>query len=160
MEIYRLTIDAEEKLNNLSEEERYQMLQLYYYNNQSRYYFPNDLVAFYPRMKEQKASKEFVCDMSETIISKGSYYINYRPLLENLNTHEVYVLKRTIKCLPYYSDILPVNIQELEYLNDMIINTSIDSCDLNLESLRYYGEIKLLKLKRKGRSNYENSNRK
>ncbi|MCI8347477.1 MAG: hypothetical protein HFJ12_06005 [Bacilli bacterium] len=160
MEISRLTIDVEKKLNNLSEEERYGILQLYYANNQSGYYFPNDLVAFYPQMKEQKASKEIVCNISETIISKGSCYINYRPILENLNTHEVYVLKRTIKCLPYYSDILPVNIRGLEHLNDMIINTSIDSCDLNLECLRHYGEIKLLKLKRKGRSNYENSNRK
>lgn len=160
MEIFRLTKEVEEKLKQMSEQERYGSLQKYYLDNQSRYYFPNDLVAFYFRMQEQIASREIICDMSEAIISQGSYYINYRPLLENLNTHEVYVLKRTIKCLPYYSDVLPRSIRELEYLNDMIRNTNIDSSDINLESLRYYGEISLLKLNKKRRRNYGNSNSK
>ena len=54
---------------------------------------------------------------SANLIKKGGLYLNYRPMLENLTTKKVYVLKRSIKVEPAYFDLLPTNITELEELN-------------------------------------------
>lgn len=145
MEINRLTRDIKKYLETLREEDYYKEMQEYYNNNLSKYYFPNHLTAFYPRFLECKTSKDIVCNFSEVIIPKGEIYINYRPLIECLDTKHVFVLKRSIKCAPYYYDALPTNIRELEDLNTRILCTNIEDDEINLESLRYYGELKLLK---------------
>lgn len=156
MEITRLTREVLEELESKSQYEQYELLQQYYLKNTSNYYFPNDLIAFYPHIIERRASRDIVCDISEVIISKGNYYINYRPLLENLNTKKTYVLKRTICCSLCYGNMLPTNILELEDLNSRIRNPNTDNDKINLEGLRYYGEMKLLKLNKNRRNYYDN----
>lgn len=156
MEITRLTREVLEELESKSQYEQYELLQQYYLKNTSNYYFPNDLIAFYPRIIERRASRDIVCNISEVIISKGSYYINYRPLLENLNTKKTYVLKRTICCSLCYDNMLPTNIFELEELNDRIRNPNTDSDEISMETLRNYGEIKLLQLNKSRRNYYDN----
>lgn len=160
MRITRLTKEVLEYLESKSLDEQYRLLQQYYFENTSNYYFPNDLIAFYPHIIERKASKDVVCNISEAIISKGSYYINYRPLLENLYTKKTYVLKRTICCSLYYGNMLPSNIFELEDLNDKIKNPDTDNAERSLGALRNYGEIKLLQLNKSRRNYYESSYRK
>lgn len=51
---------------------------------------------------------------------------------------------------------LPTNILELEHLNSRIRNPNTDNDKINLEGLRYYGEMKLLKLNKNRRNYYDN----
>lgn len=154
MEISRITKD------NLNDND-YELLQQYYIDNTSQYYFPNCVVAFYPNIKEQRATKDIICDFNSVIIPKGAIYINYRPLLECLNTKQAFVLQKSIKCDLYYGSILSTNIFELEDLNYKIMCKGLVDNTLSLDRLSDYGELKLLKLnKRKRSNNYENSNSK
>ena len=102
MEIYRLTKDKLHELNMLDDNTKYYKLLEYEQKNRSNYFFPNDLIAFYPNISEQRSRKEIICDFSGARISKGQLYISYRPLIENLDKKETYVLKRTIKCDTFY----------------------------------------------------------
>ncbi len=51
---------------------------------------------------------------------------------------------------------LPTNILELEDLNGRIKNPNTDNDKINLEGLRYYGEMKLLQLNKSRRNYYDN----
>lgn len=148
IEIYRLTRDKLYELNMLADDIKYYKLLEYEQENRSNYFFPNDFTAFYPNISEQKCRKEIICDFSGARISKGQLYISYRPLIENLDRKETYVLKRTIKCDTFYWDILPKNIYELERLNELVLNHNIIDTEFNIEEFRYKGEIELLKLKK------------
>lgn len=148
MEIYRLTRDKLYEVYMLDDERKYYQLLEYEQENRSNYFFPNDFIAFYPNISEQKCRKEIICDFSGARISKGQLYISYRPLIENLDRKETYVLKRTIKCDTFYGDILPKNMFELERLNELVLNHNIIDTDFNIEQFRYKGEIELLKLKK------------
>ena len=148
MEIYRLTKDKLHELNMLDDNTKYYKLLEYKQKNHSNYFFPNDLIAFYPNISEQRSRKEIICDFSGARISKGQLYISYRPLIENLDKKETDVLKRTIKCDTFYWDVLPQNIYELERLNEIILNPNIIYTEFDIEEFRCNGEIKLLKLKK------------
>lgn len=52
MEIYRLTKDKLHELNMLADNTKYYKLLEYEQKNRSNYFFPNDLIAFYPNISE------------------------------------------------------------------------------------------------------------
>ena len=79
-------------------------------------FFFGDIVLLHESIKEYHAKTSMTCDFSTNLIKRG-LYLNYRPMLENLTTKKVYVLKRSIKVEPAYFDLLPTNITELEELN-------------------------------------------
>ena len=80
-------------------------------------FFSGDIVLVHESIKEYHTKTEMTCDFSANLIKRGGLYLNYRPILENLTTKKVYVLKRSIKVEPAYIDLLPTNIAELEELN-------------------------------------------
>ena len=80
-------------------------------------FFSGDIVLVHESIKEYHTKTEMTCDFSANLIKKGGLYLNYRPIIENLTTKKVYVLKRSIKVEPAYFDLLPTNIAELEELN-------------------------------------------
>lgn len=92
----------------------------------SNFLFPWDLVLVYPRIKEQRSRIYRTCDFSGGIITPGSFYISYNPLLENLSTDNYYILKRPLIVELGYLDRLPSNIGELEELEQRMINESED----------------------------------
>ena len=104
-------------------------------NNTSYDFFSGDVIAFYPSIKELRASNFVTCCMSGSIIKPGSYYCYYRPILENLDTNVVYALQNTIKCETSYYDYLPQNIIQFEDFNrklsDFYCNNEIDFYNIN-----------------------------
>ena len=80
-------------------------------------FFLGDIVLLHKSIKEYHAKTSMICDFSANLIKKGGLYLNYRPMLENLTTKKVYVLKRSIRVEPAYFDFLPTNIVDLEELN-------------------------------------------
>lgn len=118
----------------------------------SEIFFPGDITMFYPRIREQKAKNFITCDFSAGIIYPGSLYVNYRPLIYNLSTKEVFVLSRTIKVETGYSYDLPRTIIELESLNNKLrIDDYDDNSGIQYSHLSQCmgGEITLQKLKRR-----------
>ena len=102
----------------------------------------------------------YTCDFSEAKISKGSLYINYRPMLKNINNGDTYVLNKTIKTETAYYDDLPKNITELEEFNDRIINYEYyEDGYIHYDHLfEQIGRLQFKKLSR--RKKYENRNNK
>ena len=98
-------------------------------------FFAGDLVLLHEIIKEYHTKTDIICDFSATLIKKGELYLKYRPILENISTNKIYVLKRSIKVEPVYFDMLPKNITELEELNYkmklQIHNDYIDYSHLN-----------------------------
>ena len=80
-------------------------------------FFLGDIVLLHESVKECHTKTSIACDFSANLIKKGGLYLNYRPMLENITTKKIYVLKRSIKVEPAYFDLLPTNIRELEELN-------------------------------------------
>ena len=72
--------------------------------------FPGSLVVVYPNIKEMRSKTFKICDFSGAVISPGSIYTSYRPLLDNMTTNERYILSRTIKVEIGYRNELPTNI--------------------------------------------------
>ena len=72
MEIHRLTREILEELEKLDENEKYYEVLEYYHNNTSNYYFPNDLIAFYPYTKQYAAKADTICDFTECILGRGN----------------------------------------------------------------------------------------
>lgn len=104
--------------------------------NRSTSFFNGDLVLLHGGIKDQKARSYITCDFSGGIITKGSFYLTYRPLIENIYTNKSYVLKKTIKVETGYYDMLPRNIQELETLErnmqlELDLNDGIDYSHFN-----------------------------
>lgn len=118
--------------------------------NRSMSLFPGDLVLLHPGTKEMHTRNFITCDFSGALIRPKDLYINYRPLIENLTTNNIYVLKRSIKVEPGYIAYLPEDIHELEELEYKMqlgeFNNDIDYSHLN----RQMGEKLILqKLRRK-----------
>lgn len=151
MLINRLTRDNLKYLEDLNEKEQYEIMERYYLENRSKEYFSGCLVAFYPYIVEHHSRKEITCDISTNIIKKGQLYINYRPLIENIETGDTFVLSKTIKCETIYQGLLPTNILEFENLNEQIMNYEYyrDS-EIHLDHLHYRqgGYLKIVKLKK------------
>lgn len=124
-------------------------------------FFSGDIVILYPNIREYHSKSYITCDFSGAIIKPGSLYINYRPLIENLTTNNIYVLKRTIKVESGYFYDLPTTIQELETLElNIQLETPGDRTGIDYSHLSQCvgGSLILQKLKR--RKGYENSDRK
>ena len=122
----------------------------------SHSFFPGDLVLVYPNIKEQKSKSFQTCDFSGAIISPGTLYVSYRPLLENLTTKESFVLKRTIHVEIGYMYNLPTAIDELESLEqNMILETPDSEIDFNHLNNQMGGCLLLQKLKKERRGTYD-----
>lgn len=106
-------------------------------------YFPNHNVVLYPNIKELKSTKIITCHVCGSIILPNSYYLTYRPLIEDLNNNNRYVLRNTIKCETAYYNILPKNILEFEEFNRKLHDEYYD-ISTNLKTEQLY----LLKLKK------------
>ena len=118
----------------------------------SEYYCPGDPVILYPSTKEVYAKKEYTCDFSGAKINIGSLYVNYRPMIKNMNTGDTYVLKRSIKVETYYERFLPTDIIELEEMNNKIMNYSVqDDRDICYDHLYWQtgGRLSFQKLNRR-----------
>lgn len=149
--MHRLTKEYLRRLELVGEEKKYEILEQFYFKNTSNYYFPGNLVAFYSYVREYSSRDNITCDISTNIIKKGQLYIGYRPLIENMETGETFVLKKTIKCEPIYHDLLPTNISEFENLNEQIMNYEYyQNKEIYLDHLHYSqgGYLKLVKLKK------------
>ena len=126
--------------------------------NQSENLFPGSTIKVYSGIKEAKALKEYTCDFSGARIGIGSLYVNYRPMLKNVENGDTYVLKRTMKVEPYYEYYLPTNISELEEFNDKISNYQYyEDEDVQYDHL-YIQTGGGLKFKKLNRRKYENRN--
>lgn len=149
--MHRLTEEYLRKLESIEEEKRYEILERFYLENTSNYYFSGNLVAFYSYVREYYSKEDRTCDISTNVIKKGQLYISYRPLVENIETRETFVLKRTIRCEPIYHDLLPTNILEFENLNEQIMNyENYQNKEIYFDHLHYSqgGYLKLVKLKK------------
>lgn len=119
-------------------------------SNRSYDLFNGDLVLLHGGKSEQQARNYITCDFSGSIIYPGSRYASYRPIIENLCTSEVYVLKRTIKVEKEYFYDLPENIQDFESLQ-RYMQLEIDRDDgINYSHLNRQtgGELTLKKLRK------------
>lgn len=117
--------------------------------------FPGSLVVVYPNIKEMRSKTFKICDFSGAVISPGSIYTSYRPLLDNMTTNERYILSRTIKVEIGYRNELPTNIHELEALEqNMFLETFNNGIDFNHFSIQMGGQITLQKLKKERRKVY------
>ena len=65
-------------------------------------FFIGDIVLLHESIKEYHTKTGITCDFSGNMIKRGGLYLNYRPILENLTTKKVYVLKRSIRVEPAY----------------------------------------------------------
>lgn len=119
----------------------------------SEYLFPNNIINFYPTIKELKAKKTIQCDFSGSLIFKNNYYYLYRPLLHNLNNGKRYVLKRSIKVEIGYDEYLPKTFTEFEHFIYKLNNSySLQNSDGQLDYYTIACNIKdwsLLELKNK-----------
>ncbi len=116
----------------------------------SRLMFPNQMVCVYSYIRIIKATKKIRCHFDGSTISENELYLSYRPLLDNLDTKERFVLEHTIKVNPIYENILPNNIQELEFLYEHYQNTDLpDQFDIYFDEFRSGYTFSLLKLKKK-----------
>jgi len=119
---------------------------------------PGSTIKVFPGIKEVKALKEYTCDFSGAKINIGSLYVNYRPMLKNIENGDTYVLKRTMKVEPCYEHYLPTNISELEEFNDKISNYQYyEDDDIQYDHL-YIQTGGGLQFKKLNRRKYENRN--
>ena len=88
--------------------------------NMSQTYFPNDVVYFYNGYREMKASNPITCDISGSIIRKGTLYCYYNPLIQNKRTGIRYKLTRPIKIETSYEEYLPRDMFSLEELDEIL----------------------------------------
>lgn len=65
-------------------------------------FFIGDIVLLHESIKEYHTKTGITCDFSANMIKRGGLYLNYRPILENLTTKKVCVLKRSIRVEPAY----------------------------------------------------------
>lgn len=88
--------------------------------NMSQTYFPNDVVYFYNGSREMKASSPITCDISGSIIRKGTLYCYYNPLIQNKRTGIRYKLTRPIKIETSYEEYLPGDMFSFEELDEIL----------------------------------------
>lgn len=119
---------------------------------------PGSSILVFPGIKEVIAQKEYTCDFSGAIISIGSLYVNYRPMLKNIENGDAYILKRTMRLETGYEHCLPTNIVELEEFNDKINNYQYyEDEDIQYDHL-YIQTGGGLQFKKLNRRKYENRN--
>lgn len=104
-------------------------------DNRSVYTFPDNIVLFYPTVREQRATSNIICDVTGAEIRRGSFYCSYRPLLENVSNNHVYVLNRTLKSETAEVDFLPMSMYEFDALSEKIDNADAATD----EEYDYYG---------------------
>ena len=100
--------------------------------------FPENEVILYPQIKEVKSTKDIICDVSGGIIRKGSYYINYQALLDNLSTGKRYVLIRPLIAEIGNWDFFPSNIREMDSLDFSLKNAYNLTSSSNNDKYDYY----------------------
>ena len=135
-----------------SESELYDLMEQASLEHTSRDYFYNDMIAFYPSIKEEKSTKIITCDFSGALIYPGSTYCLYRPFLEDLTTGSCYVLSRSIKVEEGYRYLLPTTMSEFEDLNEQLEGNIIrDESEIDFSHLSSVtgGTLKLQKLKKR-----------
>ncbi len=120
--------------------------------NTSSYLFPGDIVLLYPLVREYKANSSIMCDISGSIIQKGSYYSSYRPLIDNIITREHYILEKSINLETSYRHVLPKNIFEFDEwvkrINGSYSNPILeDEIDFYSFSRNYKNDLSLIKLR-------------
>lgn len=121
---------------------------------------PGSSILVFPGIKETRAQKEYTCDFSGARISIGSLYVNYRPMLKNIENGDAYILKRTMRLEPSYEYCLPTNIVELEEFNDKINNYQYyEDEDIQYDHL-YIQTGGGLQFKKLNRRKHENRNNK
>lgn len=112
-------------------------------------FFPGDLVLLHESIREYHTKTNITCNFSSAPIKKGELYLNYRPILEDLTSKKVYVLKRSIKVEASYYDLLPTNIMALEELNNkMKLQVSDDYIDYSHLNQVMGGTLSLRRLKK------------
>jgi hypothetical protein len=122
--------------------------------NTSTYLFPGDIVYFYSLVREYKANSSIICDISGSVIQKGSYYVYYRPRINDITTREHYILDKSLKIETSYRHLLPKNIMEFEEwvrkLNGSYSNPTLgDEIDFYTFSRNYKNDLSLIKLRHK-----------
>jgi len=93
-----------------------------YYNLEKHMDEDGIIMAFYPVIKEVRSSKNRICYFSGAMIRKGSFYLCYRPFLENIMTHTTYVLQKPIHVELGYFDELPKNYRDFSYMDKQLQN--------------------------------------
>ena len=93
-------------------------------DNYSYSFFPNHIVTIHRPTRESKTKKTCSCYFCACIIRSGSPKITWRPLLIDHDTKEAYILNHEIIVCPECSSNLPINISELETLNDNMLGES------------------------------------
>lgn len=140
---------------SLSINELEELLGSVYIDSTSTFYFPGDLCVFYPKIVEYRTKGIRMCDISNSIIMPGSFYYNYRPMVDNLTTGKTYVLKRSIQTEVSYYDFFPQTLYEFEELSMKLGNPyEIEDTDYNYYDLskrlgEYLPLVELKKGKRK-----------
>lgn len=131
----------------------YNHYQELYTKNLSTYYFYNNLTCFYPNIKLMRANKQIINHFDGTIIPLGTEYLYYRPLIDNIEINESFVLANTIKTTHDYEYILPTNISELECFNEKLkhsyVNPDYNDIDFyELSANLKTDELRLIKLRK------------
>ena len=93
--------------------------------NISQAYFPNDVVYFYNEFREMKANNPIICDISGSIIKRGTLYCYYNPLIKNKRTG-MYKLKRPIKIETSYEEYLPRDMFSFEELDEILSRDNLE----------------------------------
>ena len=109
--------------DNKSKDEVKKGLELF---NMSKTYFPNDVVYFYNESREMKASSPITCDISGSIIRKGTLYCYYNPLIQNKRTGTRYKLTRPIKIETSYEEYLPRDMFSFEELDEILSRDNLE----------------------------------
>jgi len=90
-----------------SERDFYETVDRLVLEHTSNYLLPNRLVSFYPQVREYRASRELICNLSGARIKKGSLYYTYHPFIEDLKTGRVYTIKKSIRAELGFIDLFP-----------------------------------------------------
>lgn len=107
-------------VNRILDKKFYNELKLYKYieelilEHTSNFLFPNHYIAFYPQVKEFKASKDTICNLSGAVIKKGEMYYCYHPLIEDLSDNKVYTISKKVKASLGYQDKFPTTLAHYE----------------------------------------------
>lgn len=133
----------------------YEKLLIKYTNS---YLIKGQFIEFYPIIQERIARSDFSCYLSGTKINCGNTYIAYHPFVEDLDNRRVYVIKKEIKALPDFLDVLPKNMVTYEdwhsrlkncYQNEIINGGGVDFYNLSVECGENCLDLYPLKLSRK-----------
>jgi len=137
---------------NLSIQEITDLIEIETLKHTSNWYFPGSICYFYPSLIERRAQKNYICDVTGECIRRGSFYLSYRPFIDNITLHKAFVLKRTILANSVSSDFFPTTFDEFEslariltYSYELPQNSEYDYYDISTR----VGEMSLLELKRR-----------